>query len=146
MQAYCRCALTHPISTGRDTPRRRICEHQRDIQARSAQLYCEDLIDRKVDNPNLGTTTVTESRNKFATAPPFSLTISPLPAEVLTGTTYIYIYIFLSCAASITTRLSHSRFPFALLPRSFPGRQRARRAQMENGLINRSNYRSAPAN
>lgn len=121
MQAYCRCALTHPISTGRDTPRRRICEHQRDIQARSAQLYCEDLIDRKVDNPNLGTTTVTESRNKFATAPPFSLTISPLPAEVLTGTIYIYISLpLLRCLyydAPITLSLSiRSSTPFLLRP------------------------------
>lgn len=150
MQAYCRArTISLEISSlfpQTDIPRRRICEHQRNIQARSTQLYCEDLIDRKVDNPNLETTTAMESWNKFATAPLFSLTTSVPPSDGGSNRDSIYLSLPSSLAASITTRLPRSRFLFALLPRSFSDRQRARRAQMENGLINRSNYRSAPAN
>lgn len=104
------------------------------------QFYCGNLIDQKADNLNLKTTTVTESWNKFAPPQPHPFSLSrpwyPFPPEVLTGTYF-----------SLPRRLLRYAYPaLAFNLFSFSDRQRARRAQMENGLINRSNYRSAPAN
>lgn len=126
-----------------------LCRSTSAIRKRIPAFHSENLIARKADNPNSRNyRRVIVEQRRPTSSPLFSRLWYPfyscIPLSTLSPASWTPIllaFCFYTRSPQTPSRpfRDHGSSPFRT-------DERAQRAQMENGLINRSNYRSAPAN